>query len=91
MIKLTETLFWDESVNYEGQSNEVKNFVQNIISSYDKTTEKEPIPNSPFFRVLKARYAGAGFEVVETFDYQETASMAGWSAVKNHKIECYAK
>lgn len=91
MIKLTETLSWDDSVNYEDQSNEVKNFVQNVISSYDKATDKEAIPNSPFFRVLKAMYNGVGFQIVEIFEYQETANASGWAAVKNYKIDCYVK
>ena len=91
MIQLTESIFWDESTDFDGQSNEVKNFVQNIIQTYDKTTEKEAIPDSPFFRVLKAAYAGSAFEIVETFKYMEPVNSAGWAAVETYKIECYAK
>ena len=91
MIQLTNTLYWDENTDFDGQSNEVKNFVQNVIQTYDKVTEREAIPASPFYRVLKAAYTGLTFEIVEKFEYMEPTNSAGWAAVKNYKIECYAK
>lgn len=91
MIQLTDSLSWDESTDFDRQSNEVKNFVQNVIQTYDKVTEKEAIPASPFFRVLKATYAGLTFEVVEKFEYIDSANSAGWAAIETYKIECYAK
>ena len=91
MIQLIDSLSWDESTDFERQSNEVKNFVQNVIQTYDKITEKEAIPASPFCRVLKAIYEGVTFKIVEKFEYMEPANSAGWRLLKCIKIECYAK
>ena len=91
MIQLTETLQWDESIGYEGQSNEVKNFIQNVIASYDRTSEKEAIPNSSLFRPLTYSYDVGVAIIKQSFEYVESASGAGWAAVKTEKIECYGK
>lgn len=91
MIQLTNTLQWDETIGYEGQSNEVKNFIQNVIASYDRTSEKEPIPNSSLFRPLSYSYELENAVVKQSFEYAEPASGAGWAAVKSEKIECYGK
>ena len=91
MIQLTDTLQWDESTGYEGQSNEVKNFIQNVIASYDRTSEKEPIPNSSLFRALSYSYDVGNAVIKQSFEYMEPASGAGWAAVKSEKIECYGK
>lgn len=91
MIQLTDTLQWDELAGYEGQSNEVKNFIQNVIASYDRTSEKEPIPNSSLFRALSYSYDVGNAVIKQSFEYMEPASGAGWAAVKSEKIECYGK
>lgn len=91
MIQLTDTLQWDETVGYEGQSNEVKNFIQNVIASYDRTSEKEPIPNGSLFRPISYSYELADAVINQSFEYAEPASGAGWAAVKSENIECYGK
>ena len=91
MIQLTDTLQWDGTKEFYEQLPEVQNFISNVIATYDKTTTKEAIPNSPFFRVLTANYDSDGFTVVEKFEYQEPVSGSGWAAIKSRKVNCYAK
>lgn len=91
MIQLTDTLFWDESLIYDKQSNEVKNFIQNVIDTYDKATTKEAIPNSSLNRILTATYEDISFKIIERFEYIYNSNSDSWSALKSHKIECYAK
>lgn len=91
MIQLTDTLFWDESLTYDEQSNEVKSFVQNVINTYNTTTTKQPISNSHFNRKLSATYEGATFRIVEDFKYKNDVKNAGWLELKSYKITCYAK
>jgi hypothetical protein len=91
MIQLNKSLMWDDTTNFEGQSNEVKNFIQNVIASYDRTSIKEPIPNSSLFRPLSYLYEVENAIVKQSFEYVEPVNSAGWASVKSEKIECYGK
>lgn len=91
MIQLTDNIQWDESKSYKEQSNECKNFVQNVILTYDKVTTKESITMSELFRVLTATYKlSNGVNIVESFTYANSADDAGWAEIETYKIECYA-
>jgi hypothetical protein len=91
MIQLAENITWDKSLPFEQQSGEVINFVNNVISSYDRTTIKEAIPNSQLFRPLSYNYELENAIIKQSFDYVEPVNGAGWAAVELEKIECYGK
>lgn len=91
MIQLTDTLQWDETLDFEGQTNEVKNFVSNVIQTENRTTEKEAIPNSSLSRPLAITYELANATIVEQFTYRNAVNSDGWAEILTYKIECYAK
>lgn len=91
MIQLTDTLFWDSNLSYDNQTNEVKNFVQNVINTYDKITTKEPITNSSLNRILTATYNSDTFAIIEEFEYENEVNSDAWAALKTYKILCNGK
>lgn len=89
MKQLTNNIQWDESKAYEEQSNDCKNFVQNVIQTYDKVSEKEAIPMSDLYRITKAIYTLSNdVKITETYTYSNPVINAGWNELKSHKIEC---
>ena len=91
MIQLTNTLFWDDSLTYDNQKNEVKNFIQNVIDTYDRVTTKEAIPNSSLYRPKSIRYELDNVTIIELYSYRNPVLSDGWADVLTHKIDCYAK
>lgn len=90
MIQLTDTLYWDESLLFNEQSNEVKNYVSNLIENTNRVVESEDIPRSNHKRKTKCEYiCQSGAIIAEIFKYKNKSVDSGWLEIKTHTIECY--
>lgn len=87
MIALTDTIQWDENLEYESQSNECKDYIQNVINNSTRTVEFEDIPMSSRKRKTMAYFtAESGAVICEETKYKNDKSDAGWAEIIKIKI-----